>query len=349
MRGRFPSPGLRKRNIDFRFYNASFIIPATMARRRILGKRFVKAMLPIVLLIVLAMIAVSGWIVKSITRPPRAEYLVTPATFSQLSGPVLKATDETWSNRDGTQARGWLIRGAPGAPAVILLHRYGADRSWLLNLSVKLNEATNFTVLWPDLRGHGPGPTVNWTSFGSSEANDVSAAIDYVRSLKTPSGERQTAESIGLYGVELGSYAALAAANHADVRALVLDSVPGSPDALIDATSAATSGMDNRIIRKLARTGMRAYFLGKYQSAAACDIARGLQGKRVLLLSGADAGYLRDSTIALERCFSPQATVETKTDLPLSGLNLPSATGQIGEGYDRRVIEFFDKALRSAP
>jgi len=321
-----------------------------MARRRIVGKRFVKAMLPIVLLLLLATTAVAAWIVISITRPPRAEYLVTPATFSQLSGPVLKATDETWSNRDGTQARGWLIRGAPGAPAVILYHRYGADRSWLLNLSVKLNEATNFTVLWPDLRGHGPGPTVNWTSFGSTEANDAAAAIDYVRALKTLSGERQTGDAIGLYGVELGGYAVLAAsANHSDVRALVLDSIPGSPDALVDATSAARSGMDNRILRKLARTGMRAYFLGKYQNAPACEIAASLRGKRVLLLSGADAGYLRDSTTALERCFSPQVTLETKTDLPLSGLNLPSATGQIGEGYDRRVIDFFDKALRSAP
>ena len=321
-----------------------------MARRRILGKRFVKAMLPIVLLILLAAAAITAWIVVSITRPPRSEYLVTPQTFSQLSGPVLKATDETWSNRDGTQARGWLIRGAPGAPAVILYHRYGADRSWLLNLSVKLNEATNFTVLWPDLRGHGPNATVKWTSLGASEAEDAGAAIDYVRSLKTPSGEKQTADAIGLYGVELGGYAALAAAaNRSEVRALALDSVPGSPDELVNATSAARSGMDNRILRKLARLGMRAYFPGKYQNAPSCAIAGSIQGKRLLLLSGADAGYLRNSTIALGRCFSPQVTVETKTDLPLSGLNLPSATGQVGEGYDRRVIEFFDTALRSAP
>jgi hypothetical protein len=69
----------------------------------------------------------------------------------------------------------------------------------------------------------------------------------------------------------------------------------------------------------------------------------------VLLLSGPDAGYLRDSTNALERCFSRQLTLEAKTDLPLSGMNLPSATGQIGEGYDRRVIDFLDKALRSTP
>jgi hypothetical protein len=305
-------------------------------------------MLPIVLLVLLAIAGVTGWIVMSITRPPQRPYLVTPDTFSQLSSP-LKATDETWSNRDGTPARGWLIRGTPGAPAVILFHRYGADRSWLLNLSVKLNEATNFTVLWPDLRGHGPGPEVKWTSFGASETDDAAAAVDYVRSLKTPSGERQVGDAIGLYGAELGGYAALGAAtSHGEVRALVLDSLPASPDDLVNGTVAAHLGMDNGVLRKLARTGIHAYFMGKFKNSPSCEFAKALQGKRVLLLSGSDAGYLRQSTVALEACFS-QAMLETKTDLPLSGLNLPSATGQIGEGYDRRVIDFFDKALRGVP
>lgn len=321
-----------------------------MARRRILGKRFAKAMLPIVLVLFLAVASVTVWIIYNVARPARAEYLVTPQTFSQLSGPVLKARDETWTNRDGTQARGWLIRGMPGAPAVILYHRYGADRSWLLNLSVKLNEATNFTVLWPDLRGHGPSPPVNWTSFGTSESADVSAAIDYVRSLKTPDGQRQVGEAIGLYGVELGAYAALAAAgSHSEVRALVLDSVPAAPDDLLNAVTGSRIGMDNSLLRKLARTGMRIYFLGKYQNSPACQFAANMRDRRVLLLSGEDAGYLRASTAALASCFPPQAALETKTDLELTGLNLPSATGQIGEEYDRRVIEFFDKTLRVGP
>ncbi|MEP6706463.1 MAG: hypothetical protein ABJC05_03025 [Pyrinomonadaceae bacterium] len=307
-------------------------------------------MLPIVLLVLLAVVAVAVWIVHTVTRPPHQEYLVTPQTFSQLSGPVLKATDETWSNRDGTTARGWLIRGAPGAPAVILYHRYGADRSWLLNLSVKLNETTNFTMLWPDLRGHGPDPLVKWSSFGTSEADDVSAAIDYLRSLKAPGGGPQVGDAIGLYGVELGAYAVLAAAaSHPEVHALVLDSVPSAPDDLLNAATKNRMGIDNGLLRELARLGARIYFLGKYKNPPACQLAALLRNKRVLLLSGEDAGDLRASTAALQRCFSQPAAIETKTDLALTGLNLPAATGELGEGYDRRVIEFFDTALRSAP
>src|SRR5438132_5224203 len=176
-----------------------------MSPRRRVAQRLLKTFLPMVLVILAALAAVTAWLVYGITRPPRKAYLVTPITFSQVTGPILKAKDETWDNHDGTKARGWLIRGAEGAPAVILLHRYGTDRSWLLNLAVKLNETTNFTVLWPDLRGHGENPLVNWTMFGAVEGDDTAAAIDYLHSLKSTSGKPQIGGGIGLYGVEMGA------------------------------------------------------------------------------------------------------------------------------------------------
>src|ERR1700687_2316668 len=176
-----------------------------MSTRTRLIRRLGRVFLPFVLIALVAMTATMIWIAYGITRPPRAPYLVTPQTFSQVTGPALNATDVTWNNHDGTKARGWVILGAVGAPAVILLHRYGADRSWLLNLAIKLNETTNFTVLWPDLRGHGENPPVNWSLLGGIEGIDTAAAIDYLRSLKTPAGQPQMAGPIGLYGVELGA------------------------------------------------------------------------------------------------------------------------------------------------
>src|ERR1700716_729065 len=174
-----------------------------MSSRRKLVKRVIKSFLPIILVVVVAGAVVTVWIVLGITRPPRTAYLVTPQTFSRVTGPMLKASEATWSNHDGTAARGWLIRGAEGSPAVIMLHRYGADRSWLLNVAVKLNETTNFTVLWPDLRGHGENPLVNWSLFGAVEGDDTTAAIGYLHTLKTPAGKPQVKGPIGLYGTEL--------------------------------------------------------------------------------------------------------------------------------------------------
>ena len=320
-----------------------------LPRRRTVRKILI-ALLPIVLVVFLAFGGGMLWFIYGAAHPKRHPYLVTPEKFAQLSDRGLKATDETWSNRDGTRARGWVLRGAAGAPAVVLLHRYGADRSWLLNLGVKLSETTNFTVLWPDLRGHGENPPVEWTSFGTREAEDVSAAMDYLRSLKSPQGQPLVGRAIGLYGVELGAYAALVAASReASARALVLDSVPASPDELVRAVVQSRTSLDVDLLHQLARVTIRAYFLGDYQNMPACEAASSLTNRRVLLLSGDDAGYLRASTTALAPCFPNQSNIAVDTNLPLSGFNIVSATGQQGEAYDRRVIDFFDRALLDTP
>jgi hypothetical protein len=122
--------------------------------------------------------------------------------------------------------------------------------------------------------------------------------------------------------------------------------VPRDADELVNATIKSDVGVSNKVLLSLARLATRAYFLGRYENLSACEMAGTLRLQRVLLLSGSDAGYLRDSTVALERCFQNSANVEAKTDLPLTGFNLPSATGEQGESYDRPVIDFFDRNLR---
>ncbi|MCU1266749.1 MAG: Alpha/beta hydrolase family [Acidobacteria bacterium] len=321
-----------------------------MARRPRLGKKLFKSLLPILLLVVLALGGIFGWIVYDISRPHVQPYLVTPQAFAQISGPGIKATDETWRNQDGTMARGWLLRGAEGAPAVVLLHRLGTDRSWLFNLGVKLNETTNFTILWPDLRGHGLKPSVKTTSFGAREADDLLAALDYLKRLKSPKGELLVGDPMGAYGIELGAYASLKATNKdARIRVLVLDSIPRNPDELVNAAVKEETGMGNTAVQALAHVATRVYFLGRYDNSSSCALASSLTSQHVLLVSGADAGYLRESTVGLAKCFPNAANLEVKTDLPLTGFSLPSATGEQGEGYDRRVIEFFDKSLRPKP
>ena len=318
-----------------------------MSSRRRLGKKLIRSFLPILLVLVAALVASLVFIVYGITRPPKQAYLVTPQAFSQISGPVLKVTDESWINRDGTRARGWLLKGSEGAPAVILLHRYGGDRSWLFNLGVKINETTNCTILWPDLRGHGVNPLVKWTSFGTREADDLVDALGFLRTLKSENKSKLVGDRFGLYGVELGAYTALKAAPHdSQVKVLVLDSVPSTANELVQAAVAAYTGLDNRLLRYLSNSAIRIYFLGAYDDADSCKIAASLSDQHVLLLSGAEAGHFRETTASLEHCFPNKANVEIRTDLPLTGITLPSATGEQGEAYDRIVIDFFDKYLR---
>ena len=318
-----------------------------MPPRRRFGKRLVKSFLPIVLVIGLAILGSLSYIVYCVTRPARRPYVVTPESFTQISGRAIKVTDETWTNNDGRRSRGWLLKGAEGAPAVVLLHRYGGDRSWLFNLGVKINETTNFTILWPDLRGHGVDPLVKWSALGAREGDDLSAAVAFLRTLKSEKQQKLVGDLFGVYGVELGAYTALRGANHENqIKVLVLDSLSNSPKELLNTAIANCVGTDSSLVQFLSRSSMKVYLLGGFDDLEACNIARTLSGPRVLLLSGNDAGPLKQSTAEMQGCFPTPNNVEFRTDLPLSGFSLPSATGEQGEAYDRIVIDFFDRNLR---
>ncbi len=319
-----------------------------MATRRRLGKKLFRLILPILLILAVAFVIALVIIVYGITRPPRRSHLVTPQTFSEISGTAraLKVNEENWRNGDGTTARGWLLRGAEGAPAVILLHRYGGDRSLLFNLGMKINEATSCTILWPDLRGHGLTPPVNWTSFGGRETDDLIAAIAFLRSLKREGDTQLIGESIGVYGVEMGAYAALSAAvKDEQIKVLVLDSLPRSQNELIEGTVRNYVGVNVKALLTPARFATQLY-LRDFDNQDSCKLAAALGSRQVFLLAGEDDGYLRESTKSLASCFPNKANLETKTDLRLTGFSLPSATGEQGEVYDRPVIDFFVKHLR---
>ena len=339
-----------RRQFAFRLLKFAFCLynKRAMSPRRRTGRKLFSALLPIVILMATAAVGLTIWLVRGASHPPRHAYLVTPEKFARLSDRGLKATEEAWPNRDGTQARGWLVRGAEGSPAILLLHGYGGDRSWLLNLGVKINETTNMTVLLPDLRGHGENPPVQATSFGALETDDSLAALDYLRGLKTPQGHALVGESFGIYGVELGGYVALTAAQQdKSITALALDSVPDSPDSILAVAVNSRTGIDNGALRLLARLGTRLYFGGRYKNVAACTVAESLGERQALLLSGEDAGALRQTTETLAKCFSSQAGIEAQTHLPLTGLTLASASPEQDEAYDSRVIAFFDRTLRA--
>lgn len=318
-----------------------------MAKSIRLLKSFSRLLFPVIVLLVLAVAGASIWLVHETAHPVAAAYLVTPQVYGMLSARGAQITDETWTNRDGTPARGWLLRGAQDAPAVILLHKYGTNRSYVLNLGVKLNEATNFTILMPDQRGHGQDPAVKYTSFGGCEADDTVAAIGFLRGLKTPEQFSLIGKDIGLYGLEMGSFAAIAAATaDPSVKALALDSVPQSSDSMLASTVGARFPFASSVTSKFAQLGTRPYFFeGCFRRETSCDMAKTLAGRKVLLLGGLDAPDFQESTAKLSRCFPATSSVDSKTDLSPSGFSIMNSSLELSESYDQRVIDFFRQAL----
>ena len=320
-----------------------------MAKTKRLFKSFFRLLLPVVILTVTALVGSSIFLVQRASIAPKAAYLVTTEKYGQLSSRGAQITDETWSNPDGTTARGWLLRGAPQAPAVILLHAYGADRSYVLNLGVKLNEATDFTILMPDQRGHGDTPHVKYTSFGGFETEDALAAIKFLRSLKFDGQTPLVGREIGLYGTEMGALAAVfAASKDESVKSLVLDSVPSESNQLLGRAVKKRYPFASFLTTRVASFGTYLYFYdGSYHRDTACEAAGQLNNRRIALFAGADAPDFQTSTTAVGRCFPDSARIETKTDLNPSGYNITNASLEQSEAYDQRVIDFFKQNLTS--
>ncbi|MGI9034698.1 MAG: alpha/beta hydrolase [Pyrinomonadaceae bacterium] len=319
-----------------------------MASKKRLFKSFSRLLLPLIFLLLPAIAASAIWLVYNAATAPKYAYLVTPEKYGLLSTRGAQVTDETWSNRDGTQARGWLLRGRENAPAVILLHRYGTDRSWMLDFGVKINEATDFTVLMPDLRGHGEDPLVKRTSFGGCEADDVTAAMDFLRGLKSGANNPLVGKDFGVYGVELGALAAVSAASkNENIKALALDSVPRSSNEMLVSVVGGRYPLASALTTKIAVGGTFLYYIagGCYNHEPLCNTAKSIGNRHILLLAGTDAPDFQDSTGELRNCFPDSNQIESKFDLTTSGYGFKNAPLAQSEAYERQVIDFFKKSL----
>jgi pimeloyl-ACP methyl ester carboxylesterase len=110
---------------------------------------------------------------------------------------------------DGVKLAGWLAA-RPGAPALVLLHGYPAEKADLLPLAAAL--APRFTVLLLDQRYFGASGG-RATTIGFRERGDLRRAID----LLAARGFRE----VGVFGLSLGgAVALLAAAEDSRIRAV---------------------------------------------------------------------------------------------------------------------------------
>ena len=308
-----------------------------------LTKSFIRLLLPVVLLLVVASSAASVWLVHETSHPINMGYLVTPEKYGLLSSRGAQVTEESWRGAENTQQKGWLLRGLPNMPAVILLHKYGANRSHVLNLGVKLNEATNFTVLMPDLRGHGPEAGEAKCTFGGCESQDLSSSVEYLKGLKSSEGFQLVAGGVGIYGLEMGALSALATATaDPDVKAVALDSVPADSDSMLASAIGKRFPFASDVTERLGQLGTYAYFYdGCYKRGSACDMAKQMNNRSVLLLAGSDSRELQESTSKLSKCFPNSVKMDSKTDLSPSGMSILTASLESSEAYDQRIIDFF--------
>ena len=160
-------------------------------------------------ILVAAAVLVGGFVVLSLVsfwlavRPPRIAVPLRPDEFR------LTVEDVTITAADGVKLAGWLAA-RPGAPALVLLHGYPAEKADLLPMAAAL--APRFTVLLLDQRYFGASGG-RATTIGFRERGDLRRAIDFL-------AERGFRE-VGVFGLSLGgAVALLAAAEDGRIRAV---------------------------------------------------------------------------------------------------------------------------------
>jgi dipeptidyl aminopeptidase/acylaminoacyl peptidase len=124
---------------------------------------------------------------------------VNPATPESVALPYVV---RTFQSTDGIELEAWDIGHVDAAATVVMFHGYATSKASLLR-EAKAFHDMGYAVLPVDFRGSG-GSSGNETTVGVYEAEDVRAAVDYVRSQKSE-------QPIVLYGQSMGSAATLRA------------------------------------------------------------------------------------------------------------------------------------------
>lgn len=183
--------------------------------------RIIAATLAVVAFSFLALVYGGGVFLSRAMQPVRGVESANPTG-------LLGNTDTIqFQTRDGQTHSGWFLPGLRGAPVIIVCHGYKSNRSEVLTLATALQQH-RYNVFVFNLAGHGDSP-VEYTTFGYRETDEVLAVIQML-SQRTDIDTRH----IGLWGYNMGGYAALtAAAEVPGVRAVVVDSVYPYPSSLL--------------------------------------------------------------------------------------------------------------------
>ncbi len=177
-------------------------------------------LIALVFFAVLATTAIAGFLVYRIVKPQRSS---TDISMSSFPG---RPENMEFQVPELGKREAWFFPGVRGASTIVLCHGYGSSRGELLTLVSALQDH-QYNVFVFDFTAHGAVAGI--TTLGYREAEELRRAVDAVAARNDVDPAR-----IGLWGYNLGAYAALhEAENDKRVRALVLDSVYDQPEQMV--------------------------------------------------------------------------------------------------------------------
>jgi pimeloyl-ACP methyl ester carboxylesterase len=182
--------------------------------------KVLSGLLALLLFLFVAVSTVSGFLLYQLLRPAR-----TPTAFD-LSIMMGHPTTVSFPLDDGTVREGWFFPGLRGAPTVIVAHGYRRQRADVLTLVTALQEQ-QFNAYLFDFTGHGTSAGV--TTLGYKETSELRAAVQSLASRDDVDPRK-----FGLWGEDMGGYAALAVAtSDPRIAALAVDNAYSDPREMV--------------------------------------------------------------------------------------------------------------------
>jgi uncharacterized protein len=315
--------------------------------KRVTFKRILWVFIPAVLVFFVGVGTLDFYLIHRLTHPTRTQLYSSPRDFQIiLQKPMW--FDEKWKNSDSTESVGWFLSRGKPAPAVILSHAYGSNRSEFLTLAFEIWKA-GYHVLVYDMRGHGEN-TAKWSGLGTYEKDDLLSAIKYLKEKKTDAGQPLLDGRIGLYGVEMGGYISLVASSQDPaVKAVAVDSV--YPDVVhfinyrLKSMVGADSVMAGRLVdapltTRMTELAMQLYLMRHEDSAPAVESVVVASGRRFLFITAKETGAYETMTRDLY-----SATKDSKELVEVGQSRIGRLYDKASSDYDARVVAFFQQAL----
>jgi hypothetical protein len=171
--------------------------------------------------------------------------------------------------------------------------------------------------------------------------------------MKTDTGQKLIDGRIGLYGVDLGGYAAIVASSQDPmIKAVAVDSVYPDVTRFIKTRLRGFMGNDsewgNKLVEsdwtnRLTEFSMQVYLMRREDSVPAFDSVSGLHGRRFLFITAKNTGDLEGMTKELAR-----QTKDQKEIIEVEQSRVKRLYDKPSTDYDARVVLFFREAMPSA-
>lgn len=285
--------------------------------------KFITAVSAVLLLLIVALLLMTSFSLLSVTSPDTGGVALNPGVLLgnpqrvSISGPGI-------SPRDGV-----FFPGQIGGPTIILAHGFRSQSSALLTLVAAFQD-NGYNVLVFDFSGHG---TVKGrTTLGYQETRALLAAVAVVAQRDDIDPER-----IGIWGHDMGGYAALAAAatNHR-IRAVAVDSVYDAPEAMLRLELQRSGPGDLPVIRTVCRWAFQLMNFSYRKDPPLSQRVAVMNGVAKLFIQARDTPALSDSTLAL---FLLAAEPRQQVIVPKS--DYVTMTDEEKRDYQKQVVSFF--------